>query len=565
MQLIRLEVLKNSSVIREVKFKSGINIITNSESDGNQIGKSTTLRVINFCLGSDGVSIWKDPDTSVTNQKIYDLVTGGGVVFHLTLKVNGVPYEVKRTIEQKINKNGRVSLKRFGWIDNEPYNSMDKFKLAVAKIFGYEVNKPSYSSVKNKFVRLDKSCAGNIFKFLNHHTQGDVYTLIYSHLFGFEGHRELEEELALTQEKKTIESRSLSLLNGKGEEHYLDKIRSLDDEINILLSKEETYDIAGIQNEAIEKLRIHRAGIALLSNEIAGIETKILYNNRTVDNYRSKITNVDVKSIVAIYEEAVSLVPGISKTLAETIDFHNLIFVRKAEYVEKQTEILDSELKLKKDKLNSKLSNEKELVKSISNEGHLSGFILIEKAIQEKREERGRFSYVFDEVRAIRERVLEIEKTIITLRSRVDEYMVELHKNLSIFNDASKLISERVFKSFSIYLDARKESDNALKFSVINEDKVSGDGAPRAASMAFDMAMVEYVKNSGANLPAFTLQDYLESADEYKLKELTELANEMKIQTVISILNDKLHLLSDKFMKENVVLWLSTDNKFFKV
>ncbi|MEF1186082.1 hypothetical protein, partial [Vibrio sinaloensis] len=62
MQLVSLQVHKDLEEIRNLKFNEGLSIVTNSEDDGNQIGKSTALRVINFCLGSDGKSIWHDPE-----------------------------------------------------------------------------------------------------------------------------------------------------------------------------------------------------------------------------------------------------------------------------------------------------------------------------------------------------------------------------------------------------------------------------------------------------------------------------------------------------------------------
>ena len=116
MQLIDLKVFNGDEVIRDITFQDGINIITSEGSNGNQIGKSTTLRVINFCLGSDGNRIWKDPDSGVTNEEIYKLVTSGLVTFVLNLKVHGINYSIKRKIEQKVTPN-RTTLKRYSWIN----------------------------------------------------------------------------------------------------------------------------------------------------------------------------------------------------------------------------------------------------------------------------------------------------------------------------------------------------------------------------------------------------------------------------------------------------------------
>lgn len=564
MQLINLKVLNGDEVIRDITFQDGINIITSEGSNGNQIGKSTTLRVINFCLGSDGDRIWKDPDSGVTHHDIYDLVTSGLITFVLTLKVSGINYSIKRKIEKKVTPK-RTTLKRYSWINDKDYHSTEKFKHEIAHLFGYNTEKPSYNSVKNRFIRLNKATSGNIFKFNHAYTSDDEYTLIYSHIFGFQGHIELTLEHELKQKSIILKTRINSLLNGNSELYFHNKLGSINEEIRALEAKASAYDITGVQNQAIDSLREHREEVASLSSRIAGLETKEIYNKRTIENYINKITHIDEKAIIAIYNEALSLIPDITTTLRDTINFHNSIFSRKAEYVEKQSELLRDELAILKNKLNKSLEKEKKIFKLISNEGHLSGFILIEQSIQAKMEERGSISYILDEISDMEDEIRYLNTQIIQLRSKLEIYISELNTNLELFNDPLRVISKKIFKHFSLELEANILSDHSLKFSIVNEDKVSGDGAPRAASMAFDMAMVEYVKNSGAKLPEFTLQDYLEPADEDKLFELIQLANSRKIQTVISILNDKLQLLSSEFINKNSILKLSSRDKFFKI
>ena len=99
----------------------------------------------------------------------------------------------------------------------------------------------------------------------------------------------------------------------------------------------------------------------------------------------------------------------------------------------------------------------------------------------------------------------------------------------------------------------------------MNQERVSGDGAPRAASLAFDMAFIEFVKETGACFPEFTIQDYLEASDQDKLATLASLANENQIQVVVSVLKDKLASLSQEFIDENTVLILKKSDKFFKI
>jgi len=564
MQLIKFCVSNGIETFRTITFKDGMNIITNEGEDGNQIGKSTALRSLNFCLGSDGMSIWRDPDSKNINDKIYNLVTNGSLVFKLELKVNGIKYIIKRTIEQKMTRRG-VQLVRNSWINDEPYKGVESFKKGIASVFGYTVEKPKYNSVKNRFVRLDKTTANRTYRFENMYTSDDDYILIYSHLFGFEGHKELTREIELEQENQGLQNRIDLLLNNQKEQYYLDKLKAIDDEIEILRLKEDSYDITGIQNKTIEKLRFHRSAIAKYSSEISSIETKIIYNTRTIDNYNAKVENIDIETIKSIYEEALTLIPNITRTLEEAIEFHNSVFTKKAEYVSKQVLTLDEELKLKKKLLNQELNMEKELIKLISNESHLSGFILIEKEIQDKKEERGKAAFVVEEIADIRVQIKNNGKEISALKIKIEQFSEELEKNIILFNTYCKAITKKVFKTFSLQLSSRIDDNGCLKFSVVNEVKVAGDGAPRAASMAFDFAMVEYVKASKAKLPEFTIQDYLEPTDEDKLFELIKISNEYKTQTVISVLNDKLHLLDADTLFKNTVLELSPSNKFFKI
>ena len=77
MQLIKLSVFDGSEEIRTIQFKDGINIITNLGETGNQIGKSTSLRALAFCLGGKSEPLWKDPDNNKVNEKVKDYLTKG--------------------------------------------------------------------------------------------------------------------------------------------------------------------------------------------------------------------------------------------------------------------------------------------------------------------------------------------------------------------------------------------------------------------------------------------------------------------------------------------------------
>ena len=68
MFLKNLKIENTGHVIRDISFHKGINLIideTKTEDkreSGNNVGKTTVLRLIDFCLGGKGDNIYKDTE-----------------------------------------------------------------------------------------------------------------------------------------------------------------------------------------------------------------------------------------------------------------------------------------------------------------------------------------------------------------------------------------------------------------------------------------------------------------------------------------------------------------------
>lgn len=565
MQLEKLEVFRDEILIREIKFKDGINIITNSEEDGNQIGKSTALRVINFCLGSDGKSIWHDPESRTKNEAIEEIVTSGRVLFSLHMRRNKDKYIIKRRIS-KVEQKTRTVLKIYSSINSDEFTSNNKFKESLAPILGLSTSNPTYSSIKNRFVRLDKKTASNTYRYLNVNTSDRDYILYYSYLFGFSGHDDLASEIQFGEEIERRESRISMLLNGRKEQDYKDKLKSIDDEIEFLKDKEDLYDFKESQNTGVDSLRNIREKIANLTSEITKLNIRISYSEKSINGYEEKRSNINTDLIEKIYIEAKSMLPDLKKTLEETIDFHEQVISKKINYLKEKIQEYKTSINIIQDKLNKLLDDEKTLLKALIGESHLSGFILIEKQIQDKREERGRIKVIIDEIGIESREISDLSIQIGRLREKNKQQLSQLIQNVEIFNTHLKSFSRAIFKDFSLSFNASTKSDsNEIEFSIVNQKRVSGDGAPRAAALAFDMAFIEFVKETGSSFPKFTIQDYLEASDQEKLASLFQIANTKKVQVVASVLKDKLASLSQNFIESNTVLTLKKSDKFFKI
>ncbi len=67
MFLKTLKIENGESVIRNITFCKGVNLIVdetksdNTIKSGNNVGKTTIHRLIDFCLGGDGTNIYSEP------------------------------------------------------------------------------------------------------------------------------------------------------------------------------------------------------------------------------------------------------------------------------------------------------------------------------------------------------------------------------------------------------------------------------------------------------------------------------------------------------------------------
>ncbi|MGH9524151.1 MAG: hypothetical protein ACRD3E_16635, partial [Terriglobales bacterium] len=74
-------------MVRRINFKQGLNLIldkptTNLQESGNSVGKTTVLRLIDACLGSEGDDIWQDAEFKKSiNQDVFDFLHGNVPVF----------------------------------------------------------------------------------------------------------------------------------------------------------------------------------------------------------------------------------------------------------------------------------------------------------------------------------------------------------------------------------------------------------------------------------------------------------------------------------------------------
>ena len=129
-------------------FKEGLNLIiddtpTNDQKQtGNNVGKTTVLKLVNYCLGGDGKEIYTDHENKKDiYQKIKDFLIEEEVLITLTL-VENLKIDSKKIIIERDFVSGKNSVRRI----NGEQILQDKFELKLKQLIfpNLDSDKPSF-------------------------------------------------------------------------------------------------------------------------------------------------------------------------------------------------------------------------------------------------------------------------------------------------------------------------------------------------------------------------------------------------------------------------------------
>lgn len=176
-----------SKVIRELKFHKGLNLIVDRTSSqntttGNNVGKTTVLKLIDFCLGKSADVIYQDPESK---RGIYHLVKDflvkNKVVITLTLTDDFDEPTRKIEISRNfLNRNSAIYS-----INGKNILKKDFEKALGESIFPQiNINKPTFRQIISHNIRYDELSLTHTLKTLDSFTTDEEYEALNLFLFG---------------------------------------------------------------------------------------------------------------------------------------------------------------------------------------------------------------------------------------------------------------------------------------------------------------------------------------------------------------------------------------------
>jgi uncharacterized protein YydD (DUF2326 family) len=568
MQLVSLSIKRANQVLREITFKDGLNLIldkptVSGKQSGNNVGKTSVLRLIDFCLGSDGDEIWQDSEFKGSiNQDVLDLLHGTPAVF-ITLKIAGKfrgIHSFRRSFKVKGQKGTGLL-----YVDDVPQDSITAYRDEVKNIlFGTKARKPSLRQLTPKFVRSSNAVMSKTLKFLGSFGSEVDYEAVHLFLFGFFDVGVLEERAALT-DKRAVVARDLlgatrQRKEGEIEQLLLHLRREIEEAQASIQVRGEVPEIAAAAN-SVSEIRAHASEVG---SALGRIEGEIASISLAIASLKHDYDNIDYVAVKSIYSEAGKYHEKLQHDWEDLSNFVANLRGRKERFLQQQLDELNEKAATAHLALSSLQVQEESLVTALRQTRAFEVALEARADLHEKLKQVGGLEESLSAIQSLRASLEDIDSKLDATRKTVEDGKAQLTQRVSLFNEFFSSLSKELYgEQYLLTFDESKSG--SVVFSLTSVGANVGAGKKVSQTAAFDIAYIKFLRAADINFPSFVCHDGVEAVHGNQLSELLTTANGLDGQLILAAIRDKLPGISATFLEENTILELAQDDKLFRL
>lgn len=533
----KLIISSPSEIIREIDFYSGLNLIIDdtpaedTKSTGNNVGKTTVLKLVDFCLGAKGSIIYTDTENK---KETYDVVKNFLLDEEIEIKLiltenlndsNARQLEIQRNFLQRKRTVRKINGKTV--LDKDFEDELEK-NIMPDK----DVEKPSFRQIISHNIRYKDNSINNTLKTLDKFTSDVEYETLYLYLLGCTFNEGAKKQALVTKinQEKTFRERLEKKQTKTTYEIALDLV---DDEIDVLNKKKASFNLNETLEEDLEQLNI------------------IKYNiNRT-------------SALISKFEIRKNL---IEESQRDLVAFHNNMVIEKVKYISQDLPELVQKLQNSQEELSLLLRKEKELTDEVAKGDSFEELEKIIFELNEKYRIKGEYESIISQLN-------EVEENIDTLNEQIDnidhylfsgDFEILLKEQVKKFNKIFSHISQELYGekyALTFNKETNKKEQQFYKFNAFNANMSSGK--KQGEILCFDLAYLLFADEEELPCLHFLLNDKKELMHDNQLIKVAEFLQNKNIQLVISILRDKLPVAV--LDKAHIAVELSQREKLFKI
>jgi uncharacterized protein YydD (DUF2326 family) len=577
----------DGEIIREVRFRRGLNLIvdktpvikepeirSNAEkTTGNNVGKTTVLALIDFCLHGDGKAIYTDPEDKKSEYalvKEYLIKHEVLIVLRIGESLNGNS-ESEIVIERNFLTNKKKIL-RINGIDKTDSKlvTIDSDESFEGSLFrqlfdGRFATKPTIRQVISHNIRYKNERIENTLRTLDKYTTDEEYEALYLYLLGCD-YTDGDYKQEVISKLKLEEAFKRKLENGQTESSYKVALDLVISDIEALSLKRKKINCDPEYESKLDRLNTIKSRIGSLSVKSTQLKIRERLITEANEELKSKRSNIDYDELRFLYNRAIELVGDVQKSFKELCEFHNGMIDAKIRFINSDLPIIRDEI-IQINKEIKELADERNVLQSDISES--CSFHALENIIKEqnsKFQEKGRLEGALERIHSSNLNIDQHKRDLASLEEKAfsEDFEKILDNKISEFNKKFSLVSDLLYgEKYALKEDkiVTKRGYKVYKFKSFNTNFSSGK--KQGEVLCFDIAYILFARDEGIPCLSFLLNDKKELLHDNQLINVSRFVETHDIQLVISILNDKVpEEIRDS---EYVVLSLSQNDKLFRI
>lgn len=544
MYLKRLKITNQEGLVRNIEFHSGLNLIVDNtpENDrtetGNSVGKTTVLRLVDFCMGKDGKVIYTDPaDNGSVHTEVKEFLQNTKVEVELTMTCNWTNDDI---VIRRDFSSGRKAVRT---INGMQYKAED-FESALSEhILGFITTKPTFRQIISHNIRYSELSLTNVLKTLDPYTSDAQYEALYLFMFGCQID-ETDRRQELIEKIKTEQAFKKRLEKSNNKSTYRTLLGLVDAKIEALQIKKATLNVNPDFEKSLGALNDVKFKLNAIGAELATLKLKQDTVREAQKEIEEQHSEIDSQQLATIYQQAKALVPNIQKTFEELLSYHNKMVESRSRFIAMSLPMLAKKIEKLEKELKSLLIQEEELANIVTKSDTYEDLEELISEMNQEYQRKGEYENQIQQIEIVETAISEAEEAIKGIDKDLfsNEFRDQVQNSINRFNILFTNVSKQLYdEEYVLKVDAvnyRNTGRYIYKFSAFNANLSSGKKMGEIS--CFDIAYTMFARDNGIPHLSFLLNDKRELMSDNQLVAIAQIVEREDIQFVASILKDKL-------------------------
>lgn len=554
-------------VIRDLKFRKGLNLIIDETPDvgtstGNNVGKTTILKLIDFCLGQEKNVVYTNPENKRQEcADVKEFLVNEKVIITLTL----VDDLENPSREVEISRNFAARSELLCQINGKDVNVTDLQNQLMQAIFPMlHITKPSFRHIIAHNIRYDDFRLNNTLNVIHPYTKVEEYETLYLFMFGCNYNKgQKREELlsSIANERKFLNRLQRTHTRGTYKAALEDTLRA----IAKLEDQRARLNINPRLEENMQELTRIKELINAIGSERNSLSIRKSIVEETIQDINNQTFECDNAQLELIYRQASSLVSTLQHTFEEMVAYHNSMLAKRVEFIQSELPALEEQIANLTERFNELRTIEEELTKKVTSSDTFEILEDIINKLNEQYTKKGEYTSIIEQIDEVDKELKQYLQELHQIDNELftDGFRKEVESQLAKFNAIFAEVSEELYgERYAVMCDTTTDKNGQWNYRFAIVDINLSAGKKQGEISCFDIAYTMFADKEGIPCLHFILNDKKELMHDNQLITLAEVAKRENIQFVVSMLQDK---LPEQLKKEEFyVVKLSEDEKLFK-